>query len=193
MPWSTCARSGPRQSEIEPSRSQQPSSRSDFSLAIKTKMSLLNCHMCYSAFYEQFRDQDGLSRGWEPFPVCSLHALMLSSAALLDLPLMTDSFPLTQQELPGRIWEGKESVLRALAALSEAAPEQLLSGGEPPAARAVFGALLAALERPKASFRTAALGATERALKSLNMDGYQKLGPLLTAAVAQAQDGKARP
>ena len=56
------------------------------------------------------------------------------------------------QELPGRIWDGKECMLQAIAAVSKAAPRQFSSQGSSPPA-AVVDALVAAMKRPKASFR----------------------------------------
>ena len=56
------------------------------------------------------------------------------------------------QELPGRIWDGKECMLQAIAAVSKAAPRQFSSQGSP-SPDAIIDALVAALKRPKASFR----------------------------------------
>lgn len=60
------------------------------------------------------------------------------------------------QELPGRLWDGKEGMLAALAALCKAAPQALMSSSQSSAgSRAVVDALMAALARKKQTYRCA--------------------------------------
>ena len=58
------------------------------------------------------------------------------------------------QELPGRLWDGKEDLLAALAALCKAAPQAVMSSLQPSAgSRAVVDALVTALTRKKQAYR----------------------------------------
>ena len=58
------------------------------------------------------------------------------------------------QELPGRLWDGKEGLLAALAALCKAAPQAVMSTSQPSASsRAVVDALMTALARKKHAYR----------------------------------------
>ena len=60
------------------------------------------------------------------------------------------------QELPGRLWDGKEGVLAALAGLCKAAPKAVMSSSQSFAgSRAVVDALMAALARKKQTYRCA--------------------------------------
>lgn len=60
------------------------------------------------------------------------------------------------QELPGRLWDGKEGLLAALAALCKAAPQAVMSSPQPSAnSRAVVDALMTALARKKQAYRQA--------------------------------------
>lgn len=60
------------------------------------------------------------------------------------------------QELPGRLWDGKEGLLVALAALCKAAPQAVMSTSQPSASsRAVVDALMTALARKKQAYRQA--------------------------------------
>ena len=59
------------------------------------------------------------------------------------------------QELPGRLWEGKEDLLAALAAVVKAAPEALTGQGEAPDTAAAIAALAAAAMRKRQAFRWA--------------------------------------
>ena len=60
------------------------------------------------------------------------------------------------QELPGRLWDGKEAMLVALAALCKAAPQAVMSSSQPSASsRAVVEALMTALARRKQAYRQA--------------------------------------
>lgn len=112
-------------------------------------------------------------------------------------------------ELPGRLWDGKEALLEALAALAAAAPAALgpsdglpappapspaRGSGEPGAAAgpgegAVVDALLAAAARKKSAYRAAALKALETALGGLQGDHYAAVAPALLEAVAQNTPG----
>ena len=60
------------------------------------------------------------------------------------------------QELPGRLWEGKEDLLAALAALVKAAPEALTGQGGAPDTAVAIAALAAAAMRKRQAFRWAA-------------------------------------
>ena len=108
-------------------------------------------------------------------------------------------------ELPGRLWDGKEALLEALAALAAAAPAALgpaqgspalpapsvgCSSGEQgtaagPGEGAVVDALLAAVARKKSAYRAAALKALESALGGLQGDHYAAVAPALLEAVAR--------
>lgn len=58
------------------------------------------------------------------------------------------------QELPGRIWEGKEVMLTAAAALCKAVPKEVMGAQqEAYSSTAVVAALMAALSRKKQSYR----------------------------------------
>jgi len=153
--------------------------------------------------------------------------------------------PSLLQELPGRIWEGKECLLEALGALCKAAPTQLdsrlgkrhatflnyvkahptprntrfchkctthsthlkqlalsLQRGSsrdvPPLSKqhterkdhslAVVDALVAAMERPKSSYRYAALLSLGMALSHLKGNFYSVVAPPLLRAVDAAQE-----
>ena len=54
------------------------------------------------------------------------------------------------QELPGRLWEGKESIMKALAAICKAAPAAFTSDSQP-SASSIVAALLDAAARKKVS------------------------------------------
>lgn len=105
-----------------------------------------------------------------------------SSSCLLNL----GSACASAQEVPGRIWDGKESVLAALAALCKAAPTQFADPSEAACARAVVDALVSAARRPKASFRNAAVVALETALGSLDGDFYEEAGSFLCEELHRA-------
>lgn len=70
---------------------------------------------------------------------------------------------LALQELPGRLWDGKEAVLEAVGALAAACPELLLAapagsgGGEGPLAGRVVAALVDAASKKKSAYKKAAL------------------------------------
>ena len=58
------------------------------------------------------------------------------------------------QELPGRIWDGKEVLLTAVAALCKAVPQAVVSSKQPDCnSSAVVAAIMAALARKKQSYR----------------------------------------
>ncbi len=58
------------------------------------------------------------------------------------------------QELPGRLWDGKEAMLSAVAAVSKAAPKAVMSSTQPTSnSKAVVDALMAALARKKQTYR----------------------------------------
>jgi hypothetical protein len=79
------------------------------------------------------------------------------------------------QELPGRLWNGKEAVLEALAALSKATPAE--TGTTP-----VVESLVAATARKNTAFRKAALAALDAAVTALPGDHFPAAGlPLLDA------------
>lgn len=60
------------------------------------------------------------------------------------------------QELPGRLWDGKEALLAAVAALCKAAPRAVMASPHPASSsKAVAGALMAALARKKQTYRSA--------------------------------------
>ncbi|EFJ47953.1 hypothetical protein VOLCADRAFT_91469 [Volvox carteri f. nagariensis] len=82
----------------------------------------------------------------------------------------------------GRLWEGKEAVLAALAALVAADPRVMEAA---PGYAAVVDAMMAALARKKTSYRTAALAALEVVLRSLPGSQYDRVAPPLLAAVAR--------
>jgi proteasome component ECM29 len=63
-------------------------------------------------------------------------------------------------ELPGRIWEGKTSVLDAVAALTSACPRQI-------DATAVVDALLTESQRAKTDYRKSALDAVDAVLVAI--------------------------
>ena len=76
--------------------------------------------------------------------------------------MATDCSVLRPQELPGRLWEGKEAVLEAVGSLAAACPQQLLAageagGGEGPLAGRVVAALVDAAGKKKSGYRKAAL------------------------------------
>lgn len=96
-------------------------------------------------------------------------------------------FLLRMQELPGRVWEGKDGMLRALAAIVKAAPKRFSEPAAEPSAQQTVEALTAAAQRPTASFRAAAVAGLETALQSLQSDFYEVVGLLLQNAIAAAQ------
>lgn len=58
------------------------------------------------------------------------------------------------QELPGRIWEGKEVILAAAAAICKAAPQAIITSQQPECnSKAVVAAVMTALSRKKQSYR----------------------------------------
>ncbi|GIL84022.1 hypothetical protein Vretifemale_12732, partial [Volvox reticuliferus] len=82
----------------------------------------------------------------------------------------------------GRLWEGKEAVLKALAALVAADPRVM----EPaPGHVMVVDALMAAVGRKKMTYRKAALAALEVVLRALPGCHYERVAPPLLAAVAK--------
>ena len=90
------------------------------------------------------------------------------------------------QELPGRLWEGKASVLKALAALCKACPNVLsqaaaadASAGAQTVGARVVDALCSAAGRQNVAFRQAALAALETALTALQVDCFDRVAPLL--------------
>lgn len=86
------------------------------------------------------------------------------------------------QELPGRLWAGKEAVLDALAAVSMAAPADV-------PAEAVVPALITAAGRKNASFRKSALAALEVAIDSLPGDHLRVAGPVLLDGISAHASG----
>jgi hypothetical protein len=82
------------------------------------------------------------------------------------------------QELPGRLWNGKEAVLEALAALSKATPAE--TGTTP-----VVESLVAATARKNTAFRKSALAALDAAVAALPGDHFPAAGPLLLDALEQ--------
>jgi len=88
-------------------------------------------------------------------------------------------------ELPGRLWDGKEALLDALAALAAAAPAALAPPAGPGEA-AVVAALTAAAERRKMAYVAAALRALETALAGLPGDHFGAVAPLLLGGVARS-------
>ncbi|KXZ47233.1 hypothetical protein GPECTOR_37g239 [Gonium pectorale] len=97
------------------------------------------------------------------------HARRLASALLSELA-------------GGRLWDGKESLLAALAALAAADPRVI---AEEPGHGAVVEALMGAVGRKKTSYRAAGLSALEKALRALPGDHYARVAPPLLASVQQ--------
>jgi hypothetical protein len=84
-------------------------------------------------------------------------------------------------EASGRLWDGKEAVLSALAALAKAQPAALAAA--PGGAARVVDALLAAAGRKKAAFRKAALVCLEASLRAFApADFYPSVAPPLLEA-----------
>eukprot|EP00873_Tetraselmis_striata_P043261 jgi/Tetstr1/463525/TSEL_008404.t1 len=79
-------------------------------------------------------------------------------------------------ELPGRLWDGKQALLEALAALAKGCPQEMDQGQ-------VVAALLAAAERKKVAYHTAALAALEVALRAFgDADHFAAVSPPLLEA-----------
>ncbi|KAK9810293.1 hypothetical protein WJX72_008148 [[Myrmecia] bisecta] len=93
------------------------------------------------------------------------------------------------QELPGRLWEGKEAVLEALAALCKAAPAQIDAAGGP-GSTTIVAAVVAASARRKTAFRVAALCALEAILRAApGTDHFGAVcGPLFEACRQHSSD-----
>ena len=92
-------------------------------------------------------------------------------------------------ELPGRLWEGKASVLKALAALCKACPQAFQAASSSQGAglgARVVEALYAAAGKQNVAFRQAALGALETALFALQEDHFATVSPLLLNACRDA-------
>ena len=104
------------------------------------------------------------------------HAPALSSALLT--------------ELPGRLWDGKDSLLHALAALCTACPQSFQAPAVDAQAdvegRNVVSAVLAAAARANVGFRLAALVALEAVLKALSSDFFEMVAPMLTDGCVKA-------
>lgn len=119
---------------------------------------------------------------------------MLKTSLMLFNSLVSKAIAMGawKQELPGRIWEGKESILEAIAAICKAAPAQIAaSGASQTSSEAVLAALTGAIKRPKRSFRLAALSALEPVLESLEGDFFGEIGNLLYELVKNAVDRSA--
>jgi len=85
-------------------------------------------------------------------------------------------------EAGGRLWDGKESVLQALAALAKSAPAALSSLPKGGHARVVEAAL-AGTQRRKASFRVSSAKLLQACLASFEGDYYDLVAPTLLQAV----------
>ena len=82
----------------------------------------------------------------DPLFVCCRHQNGLLSTSEVVQNLL--------QELPGRLWDGKEAMLSAVAAVSKAAPKAIMSSTQPTSSsKAVVDALMAALARKKHTYR----------------------------------------
>ena len=88
-------------------------------------------------------------------------------------------------QVPGRIWDGKDAVLAALAAVTKSCGSALsVSDG----AR-VVAALTEAVGRKKSDFRQAALAALETVLTALSgQDHYAAAAPPLLATIKQHRE-----
>ncbi|KAL3147888.1 hypothetical protein ABBQ32_002606 [Trebouxia sp. C0010 RCD-2024] len=94
------------------------------------------------------------------------------------------------QELPGRLWEGKEGMLAALAALCKAAPQAVMSSSQPSSSsEAVVEALMTALARKKQAYRQAALEALQVVLEAFSQEDHFEAvaGPLLGTPLQHTQ------
>ncbi|KAK9850611.1 hypothetical protein WJX84_005115 [Apatococcus fuscideae] len=92
------------------------------------------------------------------------------------------------KELPGRLWDGKESILKALAALCKACPSCFGLESQP-SSTDFIGALLDAAARKKAAFCLQALVSLEVALQTLPGDhGGTIIGPLHDAIMRSTGD-----
>lgn len=96
-------------------------------------------------------------------------------------------------ELPGRLWEGKEDVLGAVASVAVSCAPALEASvppgdGERAGPKEVVAALVAAAGRGKQAFREAALKSLEQVLGKLQSsdDVFPLIDPLLLAAVPAA-------
>ena len=91
--------------------------------------------------------------------------------------------------LPGRIWDGKEHVLGALADVVDSAPDVLA-----PQAHAMVTSAMAAAGRRARAFRTAALGCVARILKrNPQYDAWDTVAPFLLLGAAQPPASQAAP
>ena len=150
------------------------------------------------------------SQQWGRKKAAALAVAALAKSGAEALPPHTPALATALlAELPGRLWDGKEALLEALAALAAAAPAALGppqgsppppapspagSSGAPGAAAgpgegAVVDALLAAAARKKSAYRAAALKALEITLGGLQGDHYAAVAPALLEAVAQHTPG----
>lgn len=99
-------------------------------------------------------------------------------------------------ELPGRLWEGKASVLKALAALCKACPSAFSSvdqssGASDTAGLTVVQALYGAAGRQNAAYRQAALVALEIVLTALQTDFLSVVSPLVVEGCINAKPAEA--
>eukprot|EP00850_Spirogloea_muscicola_P011192 SM000068S20624 [mRNA] locus=s68:662290:671519:+ [translate_table: standard] len=96
-------------------------------------------------------------------------------------------------ELPGRLWEGKESILEAVAAVSKTCHVALLTGcpsqHEP---RTIVNVLVDSCKRRKKAFRLAALACLEKVLSAFHdVDMYEEVHSLLVPSCYQAEPSRA--
>eukprot|EP00850_Spirogloea_muscicola_P022838 SM000314S12182 [mRNA] locus=s314:99165:108197:+ [translate_table: standard] len=96
-------------------------------------------------------------------------------------------------ELPGRLWEGKESILEAVAAVSKTCHVALLTGcqlqHEP---RSIVNAVVDSCKRKKTAFRLAALACLEKVLSTFHdVDMYEEVHSLLLPSCYQAEPSRA--
>ena len=100
---------------------------------------------------------------WQPIILMILHArhrcavtlsLYVTAKTKFCLPSTSEVIQNLLQELPGRLWDGKEAMLSAVAAVSKAAPKAVMSSTQPTSSsKAVVDALMAALARKKQTYR----------------------------------------
>lgn len=84
-------------------------------------------------------------------------------------------------ELPGRLWDGKESILDAVGALCAAAPPEVF---EPtPGCGQIVDAVIAAVSRKKASYRSAALRCLKAILTNFKRDFFDKVAPIMLSSI----------
>eukprot|EP00850_Spirogloea_muscicola_P022547 SM000300S11722 [mRNA] locus=s300:8500:17154:- [translate_table: standard] len=96
-------------------------------------------------------------------------------------------------ELPGRLWEGKESILEAVAAVSKTCHVALVTGGrsqhDP---RSIVNVLVDSCKRRKKAFRLAALACLEKVLSAFHdVDMYEEVHSLLLPSCYQAEPSRA--